>query len=85
MKITVRPYMYKTISPSMKNKVLTTYKDGDDPRTFTYFETAVEPLATTDTEISNKYRELFRKTAEKMHKEFFPELYQKVEDIKEED
>jgi len=66
MKIETRTYLYKVITPSTKLRVLTKWTEESPIEEFEFFERVKVPLAVTDTEINNTYREITKTTAKKL-------------------
>jgi len=77
--------MYKIVTPSIKNRLLTTWKDGDPVEQFEAVEMMRFPLSTRDVDIDNSVREITKQRVEKLLKEKEAKLHpEQVEEQPEE-
>lgn len=69
MNIICRPYLYKVVTASAKNRLITTWNEEDPIEQFEAVEKVKLPLGVSDTEIVNKYHEITKARAAKLYEQ----------------
>ena len=84
MRIKTFTHLYKVVTPHIPGRVLTTWRDGDDPKKFECFEKVRLPLGTSDKDIMNTWHEIGKKRANEIKKMANAPVEEKVEEKAEE-